>query len=400
MTDLELLFLVLGIIYVWECAFWARRGSVQVRTWWGKRWRLVAPSMWLGNQTGAIVLAQPLPPLGTLLCCNPWPLSISSEAVLAYVPPPVQTSKRSAQSGEFFRFEDIHTIEARGKKAVLNGALFLEAASPSLACRIVEKLKELQQVKRSGRGREIERLLKERFDTRAVEELWEDFRRSTTGLRFVCNLLFAYLFLIAPITIWLFGFGGTWPWLLAGMLGCTLTIATLFHLAHKRSYPSAEDERFSHFIIVLLSPASAVRACDLLARRLLESFHPLTVARVFCHRDEFSGLAREYLRELRYPALPLCPRPEPAALETEQYARSLALRALEKFLRQHQLQPEVLLEVPTANDSTSQAFCPRCLAQFTSPAGNCTDCGGVPLIRFPSAPAEARPRNVAESGRA
>ena len=82
MSDLELLFLVLVVIYGWECACWVRRGSVALRTWFGRRWRLAHPGELLGNQRGGFVFAPPLPPLGTVLTGNQYPLSLSAEAAL------------------------------------------------------------------------------------------------------------------------------------------------------------------------------------------------------------------------------------------------------------------------------------------------------------------------------
>ena len=66
MSDLQLLFLVLALLYGWECACWVGRGSVAIRSWLGRRWRITHPGTLLGNQRGGFVFAHPLPPLGTL----------------------------------------------------------------------------------------------------------------------------------------------------------------------------------------------------------------------------------------------------------------------------------------------------------------------------------------------
>src|SRR5258708_15286249 len=71
MNDLELLYLVLALVYVWECACWVPRGRVVFRTWLSRRWRLVQPGELLGNQRGGFVFAAPLPPLGVILCAGP-----------------------------------------------------------------------------------------------------------------------------------------------------------------------------------------------------------------------------------------------------------------------------------------------------------------------------------------
>src|SRR3954447_2009772 len=104
MTDLQLLFVVLAVIYFWECACWLPRGSVAFLTWFGRRWRQAHPAGLLGNQRGGFVIAPPLPPLGSLLVANQFPLSLSPDGVLAYVAPTVNPGGRPPQSGAFIAF--------------------------------------------------------------------------------------------------------------------------------------------------------------------------------------------------------------------------------------------------------------------------------------------------------
>lgn len=382
MTDLELLFLVLAIIYTWECAWWAKRDAVGFRTWLGLRWKAVHPGRLLGNQRGGLVFAQPLPPLGTLLTSNSWPLSVSSEAVLAYVPPAIDPANRVPQTEALVRFDQIQTIEARGKKVCVNGQVLLKAGSATLAEHIANTLQALWQKTIAERSGAIEKLIENTFDTKAARERWDLFRKESAGLRIAANVLFVYLFLVAPALVWYLGLSAAWKPVLGALLICTSTTAFLFRRAHTRLYPGAEDERFTNFLIVLLSPASSIRAADLLSRPLLERFHPLATARLFCNERAFTGLAQAVLRELRYPALPLCPRPEPAAQAAERYARELALTSLERLLKRDSLQPDDLLRPPAQQDPTCRSYCPRCHAQFTAVGGSCHDCGGIELTAF------------------
>jgi hypothetical protein len=338
----------------------------------------------LGNQQAGVIFAPPLPPLGTLVGGYPWPLSISEDAVLAYIPSSPHPARRATQTADFFPFDNIERIDASGKKIRVNGHMFLKVGTAAHATRVAETLRKLKQVKPSERTRIIEDTIKGSFDTESIEQRWAQFRQESAGLRIMTNVLFAYLFVMAPLLIWWFGLTATWIWLLTGLVGCSLTIAILFHRAHRMLYPSAQDERFTQFLIVLLSPASAIRANDLLTFPLLGSFHPLAISRVFCREAIFTDLAGDFLRELHFPALPLCPRPEPLAQATEAFARMLAISALEGFLRRNQFNPGDLLRPPLRAGQTSESFCPRCHAQFTAGVGICQDCGGVALVTFPS----------------
>ena len=70
MNDVQLLFVVVAALYVWECACWLRRGGVAFSSWLGRKWRALQPGSLIANQAGGFVLAWPLPPLGTLFVAN------------------------------------------------------------------------------------------------------------------------------------------------------------------------------------------------------------------------------------------------------------------------------------------------------------------------------------------
>src|SRR5947208_4607520 len=114
MSDLELLFLVLALIYVWECACWVPFGSIAFSTWLGRRWRRAEPL--LRNQKGGFAFAPMLPPLGTLLACHPLPVIISPEAVAA--------APQTSNPGKKVAFSAIKKIGVEGKKVLINGDLF------------------------------------------------------------------------------------------------------------------------------------------------------------------------------------------------------------------------------------------------------------------------------------
>jgi len=162
----------------------------------------------------------------------------------------------------------------------------------------------------------------------------------------------------------------------------TGAIGFFFHRVHKKFFPAADDERFTHTIIVGLAPVSAMRAHDVLSRPLLETFHPLAVARVFCREENFREFAAKILRDLRHPFQPACPGDNAAWQEAESFSRSALQRAVEKFLKQNKIDPEALCRAPKLADETCRSYCPRCQAQFTTADGQCADCGGLPLVGF------------------
>jgi len=387
MTELQLLLLIFTLIYLWECVCWINRGSVAFLTWFGRRWRSAHPASLVGNQSGGFVFAHALPPLGTILVGNQYPLSISSNAALAYVAPSVNPGSRPTQSAKLFKFDDIRKVEAVGKKVRINGELLLKAGSATFASYLSRQLEELTKLPASKREAALKEMARERFDTKAISERWEAFRKEIPNIRVLTNWLLMYLFIFTPLLIWRLGFHMVWPTLLAGLLCFTITTAFLFRRIHKSFYPKAEDDRFTHFLTILLSPATTIRAHDTLSRPLLEQFHPLAVAKVFCTEAEFRRFASTSFRDIRHPALPLCPRDEPLAVEAENFSRSLLENTVEEFLKKNNVSIKKLLQPPESADATCISYCPRCLAQFTTLDGKCDDCGGLPLMAF-SGPAE------------
>src|ERR1043166_7497788 len=112
MSDVQLLFLVLALLYVWECACWVSHGTVVFRTWWGRTWDATQPGTLLGNQRGGFIFAHPLPPLGTLFTAGKFPLGLSPRGVLTVAADGVSLGARSAQDVIFLPWERIDRVEA------------------------------------------------------------------------------------------------------------------------------------------------------------------------------------------------------------------------------------------------------------------------------------------------
>jgi hypothetical protein len=429
MSDASLLFLVLAVLYGWECTCWLRRGSVACVTWFGKYWRVAHPGEFFGNQQGGFVFAWPLPPLGTILTGNQLPLSFSPQGVLTWVATSVNPNGRPQQIVNFFPFSEITSVKAQGRKLIINcqptkatpsprpngervgvrgtelenqnlltpalsslgggegvekllSQLALKTSSPTFAAHLAQQLERLKSLPVEKRTAAIEEIFRDSLDTKAIENLWREFQERARPVRWLANALLLYLFAFTPAMIWNFGLKTTWLSLLIGLFTLTIAIGLFFRRVHKKFFPTADDERFTHTIIVGLAPVSAMRAHDVLSRPLLETFHPLAVARVFCREENFREFAAKILRDLRHPFQPACPGDNAAWQEAESFSRTALQRAVEKFLKQNKIDPEDLCRAPKPADETCRSYCPRCQAQFTTTDGQCADCGGLPLVDF------------------
>lgn len=390
MSDVQVLFLVLGAFYAWECACWLPRGSVVFTTWLGRVWRRRDPATWLGNSRGGFVFAPPLPPLGTLVQSSPFPFSLSPEAALAFVPTTVPPACRPRQPGWFLPWQQFREARAAERKLRVNGRLWWTAPSASLAKLRADELARLARLPDAERAPALRALFEASLDTTAVQSRLAAFDRASRPLRPWCSALVVFTFALAPAAIWCVGLRLSWAPLVAALLAQIGVIATRFARAHRALFPEATEERFAKVLTVALSPANAMRALDALSRPLFEAFHPLAVAAVLLPPADFRDLARAVLLDVRHPAQPVCPEPDPAAQATEQYARRLLEEAVERVVRRRGLDPDALRRPPQPVEPDCRAYCPRCGAQFTTTHGTCADCGGLALVAFePAASARA-----------
>lgn len=384
MSDLQWLFLVLAVFYLWECACWLRRGTAALVTGFGKKWRLGFPSKLFGNQRGGFVFANPLPPLGVIVTTSDFALSLSPEVAFAYMAANPGPGWRPPHTGAFARYEDLRDVGVRGKMLMVNGRNWVRFANPAGANQYAALLRQLAKLSRDERAKAVREFIASALDEREVTRRWKEFQSRTRQLRWLCNALVLYLFAAAPVVIWDMGLQSSWLPLLLGLFSLSFCAAYIFHSLHRNWFPEQKDERFSHTLITALAPASGARALDQLSRPWLEKFHPLAAAKVFLADEEFQSFARRALLDLRHPALPVNPTTDAGAVSAELFMRGEILRAVEKFLRRHGLDAEKLCAAPELADDSCRAYCPRCHEQFAAKDAVCADCGGMPVRAFES----------------
>ena len=379
MSDLESLLLVLGVLYVSECVVWVPLGAVSLSAWLDKQWRMRFPGGWTGNSRGGLLMANPLPPLGSVFVCPSWPISISPISIYGYTAASVGPSGRAKQTGLFIPFESLNKITTDGKGIYANGQLLCKTTSHAMAGTWAEAIRRLKALPQTQRVREIQKLLSESLDGKEIFRRLGSAEEKRESLRRLGNMLFACLFVVTPVILWRYGFGLLGLVLLLALYGQSMTLGFLFRRAHKVLYPNGSADCFVPFLTVLLSPPAAIRAHDLLGRHLLENFHPLAVASVLCSPEVFKDFARALWLDLHYPILPVCPSELPAAMATEEWFRNTCRASVESFLRGKKCKPEEWMRPPAALESCNRSYCPRCLAQYTTLEGNCMDCGGRAL---------------------
>jgi hypothetical protein len=385
MSDIQFLFVILGALYLWECACWLRRGGIACSTWLGRVWRVQHPAVMLGNQKGGFIVAPPFPPLGSTLIAFQPPFSLGLDGVLWFVASNVNPGWRAHQSARFLDWNSLADLKLRGKKLRLKDEILFSAPTTTRASFLFQTLTQIAKLSPDKRPDAIHKFVHAALDEKAVAARWATFQAETKILRLLTNALFVLVFILAPALIGFIGLKLVWLWLSVALVTLMVSTAVLFARVHRKFWPEADDDRFTHSLIIALAPATTMRALDIASRPLLENFHPLAVAKHFLPPAAFQRFARRVLLDMRHPVLPTCPNPQREAIATEAFIRRTLVEAVEAWLTGNKIAPAELCKPPAPADESCQAYCPRCEAQFTPVTGACADCGGLPLLALPKA---------------
>ncbi|MCL5287826.1 MAG: hypothetical protein M1453_07530 [Acidobacteria bacterium] len=389
MSDLEALYLILAAIYLIQCIIWVPEDSICFRRKLGGAWRVSTGWLHIGAWGLRGVLAGPLPPLDGLVVCDRVPFAVSPLGVL----PSPRTSLRSAggaiATANFLNFAEMEKVHTRGKEVFSGSKPLFKVPTAGMAQHAAEMLEKLRGNKEAKRAAAIEAEFARTLDSEAIRVRLDDWRGRTALLRWHCNVLFVYLFVLVPFVIMIRGLEATWIWLLGLLLAQMAVISWLFRRAHRALFPEDKEARWTATLTILLSPPVAIRANDIVLRDLGSLFHPLAVAQVLCSEKFFLAMASRTLRELRFP-LPSAILPGTPEHVAEAWDREARYRAVERFVAATGAQPQELL-APPAREPQCLSYCPRCWNQYRFAEGTCPDCGGIEVQRFEDAPTPPTP---------
>lgn len=383
MTETQLLFLAIALIYLGECLIWVPREAIVFIAFFRASARAYRAGALPGGRKSGVALANPLPPLGAVFVCWHWPLSVSPAGVCSRPAQGPEPGAWAERQEIYVPFASMKKIEARGKELRINDGTFIAGISPGQVAYLARFLEGLREKPEKARAAAIRSELLRITNATSVAERNIEFGKQSRILQFACNGLFAYLFLVVPLVVLLKGIVPTWPFLLVILLYFTSLISIEYWLLHRTLYPREREARWTRTLTMLISPPSAIRARDELSRDLLAAFDPVAVAKALCSRTEFEKLTARVIRALEHPLPTPSPGPQNDAALTEAYFRAELRRALDAMLLEASEDPAYLSEVPERDSPDCHSYCPRCQAQYTEGAGTCADCPGLALQPFP-----------------
>ncbi|MEO0448014.1 MAG: hypothetical protein AAF191_18250, partial [Verrucomicrobiota bacterium] len=368
--DGEEFLLVLCLVYLSDCLFWAPRHAVALRSWLLRGWSLARPKAWAGNQSGGYSLASPLPPLGHFFLCEPLPLALSEEGISSPNLENPNPGPLILRPRWFLPWTQVESIARDGRAIILNGRLKCWVSSPAASHRLLHFLRTLHESAPEERQSLIEREHRRSLASHSVSRRLLIYRKRIRFLRVATNLLFFLLFLALPFTYLQFG-GTSAPLivLLALIWTIMLQIAWEGFRLHRRWYPALKTERWQLVISSLLLPPNAIRLLDELSKGYLAGFHPLAVARADLPGADLPLSANTILRDLQYPI----PHPTGEQAETASWEHGKTVHDL-RWSSTLNESPPVPEEAPLGK------HCPRCFTPYENHAEACQDCGGLALV--------------------
>lgn len=379
MTESEWsLYAACALIYLaTSCVWWIQRPAAGVWRRFTRRFHFTPGNALFGNENGALLVLNPLPPFGATFVAEPCPVSVGRDGVLSTIALSGALGERLPRAGaQFVPWSELAEITADERDVRVRGVRFVRASSRVFARHLAQWLDALARAEPARREELVAHELARAFDTAAIRADAEHALRGTEELVFWQSALFAATFVALPAAL---EFERPLvPWVLLAGLALWITTAVQGWRAASRL---VRERRWALAVPFFLHPFAALRARDAVLRDTLATRHPLAVARVWCEPGEFARVFEAALRDARAPHWPECPLDDERARAAEREWRAHIEAALVA------LAPELARDVrrvPERLAADCLAFCPRCHMQYTRLDTACASCGDRPLVVFGS----------------
>ena len=382
MSNEEALFLVLCVIHATDCLLWVGNYSVVFVTWSGKFWRETSPGLAFRTSRGGPLFLNPFPPFGRGIYCHLPPLSLSPAGVCS-LNCQILTHSHSLYPMEnvvAIPFEEIRVVKASGRRISVNDSEFCLCNNERQAQRLGGQIRSLLETNAEEREALIRRFWAGQFDYETAGALLESARGRLTYLEVLSSILFVCLFVLAPLLALRFGLDRMIVPVAVALLIPAVPISVGFFIIHRKTYPADTEDRIVNLIKMIFCPPTCLHAGSLISENLLSGFNPLVAGHLLLSRDQFRAFSARILRNFIYP--PIRNSVDATGCEICNWQNQLLSEMVSDYLRDKANLQEDLLAPPSPSDPDVQAYCPRCLSQFTRKEGDCPDCTGIGLLRF------------------
>ena len=342
MSELAELFAFFLALYLFECLAWVPCRAVGFYAFAG-RWRARLAFHPNASWSVSVVLGKPWPPLSPPWLAEPLPFAVDPRGITC-----TESDLRR------LRWEELAPIAASGNHLESGDLELAKVASRQTAAALADALEKTRLAAPRKREAHLRRLLDTRFDLNAPVARRRQYAKSVRSLRVVSNGLWLGLFgglgvvvltnnmlillLAAAITLVL------WP---VNSVCFLLTLRRVTWLP-RTSWPDRGKR-----LVAMLSPLSAVRAADILAREIWANLDPLTVAAALLSARALTTFARPRLVAM-----------QPRTDDDLAWWRDEIRQRMEQVLAHRGLDVATLLAPPVREGKHVSTYCPACLSQY------------------------------------
>ena len=365
MSELAELFAFFLVLYLFECLAWVPRRTVGFFAFVG-RWRARLAFRPNSSWSVSVVLGKPWPPLSPPWLAEPLPFAVDPRGIT-----------RTESDQRALAWDVLAPITARGNYLESGDLELAKLASRQGAAELAEALEKTRLAAAKKREALLRRLLDARFDPEAPEARRKQYAKSVRALRIVSNGLWLALFgglgmavLTSNMLILLLAAAMTlllWP---VNSMVFALTLRKVSWL------PRACWPEPSKRLVAMLSPLSAVRAADILAREIYANLDPLTVGAALLSVRDLAGFARPRLVAM-----------QPRIADDLGWWHTEIRQRMERVLAHRGVDVAAMLTPPAREGTHVATYCPACLSQYEpgrAPGEPCPNeaCPQIPLRAF------------------
>lgn len=370
MTELLELAALLAVIYLLDCLVVVQRPALGLMRFSG-RWILQRPRRINRAWNWGMLIGLPIPPLSPIFLLEPLPVALGPDGLSSTLRGPT-----------FLRWADITAVTTKDKFVRINGRDVAALATRRGAHALAARLRQLRSLTAPERTAQLEHDIDAQLSAEAVRARLASFAAETRWLALATNVL--WLSLCGALLV-LIRFPSLKVLVLFAVTGSSAWGAAVWlmeRIVRTRWVEASGRPGASKRIQNAITPLSAIRSRDLLARELLGDLDPLAAAAAVLSASQLQAAARARFVALRYG-----PRTALAeAAETESWWRQRMLAAIERLLQARGIDPSCFTSPPARQSEDVVAWCPNCLSQYglTTDRLSCTNevCEEMPLTLF------------------
>lgn len=370
------LLLVLVLVYLSDCYVWLRRSAWAFVSRTNVFWSARRPRPLFSSGNGGLVLLNPLPPFGSVLAAHAVPAAVSPAGVTTYTgfvdddlsetPAPVVTRS----------FDTPLAALAQGNTVVVDGSPLVICSSARQANRFARLLRDASSTEPDRRPDLIRAYWARSFAGDAAYLAIHAAGLRLGTLKLLCGVMFAHVFVLAPLAVWLTGLAAALLPAAAAMFGIAVLAGVEYHGIHALAYPELKQERIANTVKMILCPPAAIRAQDLIMQHACEDNHPLAVAKALLTPARCRQVGRHYRARLAHPIV--LDGVGRAELDILRWHNALLLSFVEATLGAAPA-GEPSPDATTSGIGALGFSCPRCGSRYSQPRVECPDCPGVRL---------------------